>query len=176
MRIDVAGVVPMFGADTYVAARARMRGKALGSVPVADGSGPEFDVGELVTVPAVTWRPVDDDTVDVVLTDHGTTVTARVSVDEIGRVLDVSSTGRCPGAGRRSGPCRTDRTNMSGRGWTPRPSSGRSRPRPVPADRGGPPGSAERISRWAPTVPGRGVATRIAGCRARLRRAVGAGW
>jgi hypothetical protein len=42
MRIDVAGYVPMFGADTYVAGRGRMRGRFLGLVPVADGSGPEF--------------------------------------------------------------------------------------------------------------------------------------
>ena len=108
MRIDVAGFVPMFGADTYVAGRGRMRGTLLGLVPVADGSGPEFDLGELVTwlddavllapgmllVPAVTWRPVDDDSFDVVLTDHGRTVTARVSVDELGRVRDVSTTDR----------------------------------------------------------------------------------
>jgi hypothetical protein len=105
MRIDVAGYVPMFGSDTYVAGRGRMRGKLLGLVPVADGSGPEFDLGELVTwlddavllapsmllVPALTWRAVDDDTFDVVLTDHGRTVTGRVSVDELGRVRAFST-------------------------------------------------------------------------------------
>jgi hypothetical protein len=98
----------MFGADTYVSGRGRMRGKLLGLVTVADGSGPEFDVGELVTwlddavllapgmllVPAVSWRSVDDDTFDLVLTDRGTTVTARVSVDAGGRVRDVSTTDR----------------------------------------------------------------------------------
>ena len=108
MRIDVAGVLPMFGADTYIAGRGSMRGKVLGLVPVADGSGPEFDLGELVTwlddavllapsmllVPAVTWVAVDDDSFDVVLTDHGTTVTGRVSVDELGRVRDFSTADR----------------------------------------------------------------------------------
>ena len=108
MRIDVAGLVPMFGTDTYVAGRGRMRGKVLGLIPVADGSGPEFDLGELVTflndavmlapgmllASAVSWRPVDDDSFDLVLTDHGTTVTARVSVDELGRVREFSTTDR----------------------------------------------------------------------------------
>jgi hypothetical protein len=108
MRIDVAGFVPMFGTDTYVAGRGRMRGKVLGLVPVADGSGPEFDLGELVTYlndavllapgmlldPAVTWNGVDDDSFDLGLTDHGTTVTARVSVDELGRMTEFSTTDR----------------------------------------------------------------------------------
>jgi Family of unknown function (DUF6544) len=49
MRVDVAGVVPMFGTDTYVAGRGRMHGKVLGLVTVADGEGTEFDLGELVT-------------------------------------------------------------------------------------------------------------------------------
>ena len=108
MRIDLAGVLPVYGADTYVAGRGRMRGTVLGLVPVADGAGPEFDIGELVTwlddavllapgmllVPAVTWSAVDDDSFDVMVTDRGTTVGARVSVDGRGRVLDVSTTDR----------------------------------------------------------------------------------
>lgn len=108
MRIDVAGFVPMFGTDTYVAGSGRMRGKLLGLVPVADGSGQEFDLGELATylddavmlapgmllVPAVTWHVVDDDSFDLVFTDHGTTVTARVSVDEVGRVREFSTADR----------------------------------------------------------------------------------
>jgi hypothetical protein len=75
---------------------------------VADGSGPEFDLGELVTylndavllapgmllAPTVTWRPVDDSSFDVALTDRGTTVTARIDVDERGRARDFSTADR----------------------------------------------------------------------------------
>src|SRR4051812_30684791 len=49
MRIDVAGVVPMFGTDTYLHRAGRMHGKVFGLFTVADGAGPEFDLGELVT-------------------------------------------------------------------------------------------------------------------------------
>jgi len=41
MRIDFAGVLPMFGVDLYQAGPGRMRGKLLGMITVADGSGPE---------------------------------------------------------------------------------------------------------------------------------------
>ena len=46
---------------------------------------------------------MDDDTFDVVLTDHGRTVTGRVSVDERGRVRAFSTTDRfwaLPGGSR----------------------------------------------------------------------------
>jgi hypothetical protein len=49
MRIDFAGVLPMFGVDVYRAGQARMHGKLLGLITVADGSGPEFDLSELTT-------------------------------------------------------------------------------------------------------------------------------
>jgi hypothetical protein len=108
---------------------------------VADGSGPEFDLGELVTwlddavllapgmllVPAVTWRHVDDDSFDVRLTDHGTTVTARVSVDEYGRVRDFSTSDRF--CALPTGLVRA-RWTTPVQGWTT------SRDRPVPE--GGP--------------------------------------
>jgi hypothetical protein len=59
----------MFGVDLYQAGPGRMRGKLLGMITVADGSGQEFDLGELTTylndalmrapsmllTPAVTW-------------------------------------------------------------------------------------------------------------------------
>ena len=61
MRIDFAGVLPMFGLDTYQAGHGRMHGKVLGPITVADGPGPEFDISELMTYvndgPNV--RPVD---------------------------------------------------------------------------------------------------------------------
>ena len=61
MRIDFAGFVPMIGRDAYVDGRGSMRGKLLGVVPVADGRGDEFDLGELVTWlnDAIMLLPVD---------------------------------------------------------------------------------------------------------------------
>ena len=60
-----------------------------------DATGPELDIGELVTFlndaiffapsmllgPAVSWRAAGDDAFDVSLTDGGRTVMARVSLD-----------------------------------------------------------------------------------------------
>jgi hypothetical protein len=108
MRIDFAGVVPMFGSDTYRSGRGRMVGKVLGLVTVADGAGHEFDVGELVTyvndafmlapsmllTPAVHWDPVDEGSFDVTVSDADLTVTARVFVDGQGRLIDFSTTDR----------------------------------------------------------------------------------
>ena len=79
MRIDFLHVVPMVGRDSYVAGHGAMRGKVLGLVTVADGSGPEFDLGELVTylndalvlAPSMlledttVWTAVDDDSFDI---------------------------------------------------------------------------------------------------------------
>ena len=108
MRVDMAGVLPVYAVDSYVGGRGRMRGRLLGLVPVADGSGPEFDVGELATwvddaamtapsmllVPAARWTPVDDGCVQLAFTDSGTTVTTRLSVDAAGRLTDVSTEDR----------------------------------------------------------------------------------
>jgi hypothetical protein len=102
MRVDMAGVLPMFGTDTYLSGVGRMHGKLLGLVTVADGTGPEFDLGELVTwvndavmlapsmllTPAVRWEAVDDTTFELVVTDHGNSVTARVLVDSVGQPVE----------------------------------------------------------------------------------------
>lgn len=48
MRIRVGRIVPMVAADTYVAGRGEMLG-TLFRAKVAHGTGPEFDLGELVT-------------------------------------------------------------------------------------------------------------------------------
>jgi hypothetical protein len=108
MRIDFARVVPMFGSDTYLSGRGRMVGKVLGLFTVADGAGHEFDVGELVTyvndafmlapsmllTRAVQWGPVDEHSFDVTVSDADLTVTAGISVDEQGRLVDFSTTDR----------------------------------------------------------------------------------
>jgi hypothetical protein len=101
-------LVPMIGRDTYLHGKGRLVGRAFDLFTVVDGSGPEFDTSELVTFldDAVLMAPsmllglrasftsVDDDSFDVSLTDHGTTVTARVFLDERGAPRDFSTTDR----------------------------------------------------------------------------------
>ena len=108
MRIDFAGVLPMFGVDVYRAGQGRMHGKLLGLITVADGSGPEFDIGELTTyvndalmiapsmllTPAVTWTAVDDHRFDITVSDGRISTTSRVFLDEQGRMVDFSTTDR----------------------------------------------------------------------------------
>jgi hypothetical protein len=109
MRIRFAGALPMVGWDTYLNGRGRMRGKLLGLVPVADGSGPEFDLGELVTWlnDAIMFAPSmllgahasfaatgSDDEFDVTVTDRGQTVRARVHLDADGAPRDFSTEDR----------------------------------------------------------------------------------
>ena len=108
MRISWAGIVPMLGTDTYLRGRGRMQGKLLNAVTVANGQGPEFDVGELATYlndailvapsmllgPATSWAEVDDRCFDVTLSDSGLTATARVWLDERGAPSDFSTTDR----------------------------------------------------------------------------------
>jgi hypothetical protein len=102
LRLMIAGVVPMWGWDTYRSGSGRMLGKALGLVTVADGSGPEFDISELTTWlnDAVLMAPgmlLDDRTrfdaatagsFRVSVTDGGRTVSAEVFLDDAGRPRD----------------------------------------------------------------------------------------
>lgn len=108
MRIDAARLVPMFGSDTYVDHRGRMAGTVLGLIPVAEGEGPEFDLGELVTYvndalllaptmllcPAAVWRPIDAQNFAVVVTDGGNRVSARCTIDGDGRLVDFQTDDR----------------------------------------------------------------------------------
>ncbi|HEY5013275.1 MAG TPA: DUF6544 family protein [Acidimicrobiia bacterium] len=122
MRVDFAGLVPMVGRDAYLGGLGRMRGKLLGLLPVADGSGVEFDVSELATWlddaiilspsmlldPATTWSEIDDDAFAVAFTDIGLRVEARVLVDRRGAPLVFSTTDRY--AALPSGPLRAEWT------------------------------------------------------------------
>jgi len=98
----------MFGVDLYQAGPGRMRGKLLGMITVADGSGQEFDLGELTTylndalmrapsmllTPAVTWGRLT--------TTRSTSACPTAQsrrphgsyVDEQGRMVDFSTTDR----------------------------------------------------------------------------------
>lgn len=97
LRVDV-GPVPMIAADTLIHGQGSMKGSVLGLVPVLDSSGPEMDVGELVTwlndavllAPTmllrdgVEWADVDDRSFGVTVTAHDVQATARVVVNADG--------------------------------------------------------------------------------------------
>ncbi len=108
MRLPFGGVVPAIGRDTYVGGRGRMLAKLFDVFKVADGSGNEFDVGELATylndlvllAPSmllgdrVTWSAIDGGSFRISLSDRDHTVSARVVVDERGAPLDFETTDR----------------------------------------------------------------------------------
>ncbi|WP_029432356.1 DUF6544 family protein [Blastococcus sp. URHD0036] len=108
MRLLVGRAVPLWGWDTYRAGHGRMRGKLLGLVPVANGSGPEFDTSELVTWlddavlmapgmlldPRVGWEETGADSFRVAVTDAGRTVGAEVRLGAHGRPYDVRTDDR----------------------------------------------------------------------------------
>ncbi len=108
MRVRIAGVLPVVARDMYVAGRGSLRAKLLGLLTVAEESGDEIDAGELVTwlndavllapsmlmSPQVKTSPVDKSSFDVAVTDSGRTVSARVSVDDDGRLTEFSTTDR----------------------------------------------------------------------------------
>jgi uncharacterized protein DUF6544 len=107
MRIQ-AGVLRMTGRDAYAGGQGRMYGKLAGLIPVADGSGLEYDVGELTTflndavllAPSmllslpVSWAQTDENSFDVTLEDAGHRVSGRVFLDERGAPVDFSTVDR----------------------------------------------------------------------------------
>ena len=142
MRIDALHVIPMVGRDTYIAGRGAMHGKVLGLIPVADGEGEPFDIGELVTYvnDALMLAP------SMLLCDRrppgrrrtatrsrspsptpGRTVTAVVEVDRRGALRDFSTTDRFMDG--PDGPVRTrwiDPGRPLGRGRWAEAAAGRS--------------------------------------------------
>jgi len=108
MRLRFWGFVPVIGRDTYRAGRGRLRIRLLDLLTIADGKGPEYDLGELVTwlddavlfapsmllTPAVSWTAVDEESFDLALTDAGRTVHARVRVNGRGAPLEVETIDR----------------------------------------------------------------------------------
>jgi hypothetical protein len=100
-RLKMLGLWIVKGEDAYVAGRGRMSGKVAGLFTIFDASGPELDQGamvrflnEMMWFPSaflsdyITWRAVDDRSVDVTFTDRGRNVTARLFIDETGRLTD----------------------------------------------------------------------------------------
>ncbi|MFW6313124.1 MAG: DUF6544 family protein, partial [Spirochaetota bacterium] len=97
----IRGKWPMTGLDSYMYGEGRMQIKLLNLITIADVSGPEMDVSGLVTflndlilcplgyfsVP-VQWRQVGDTQAELSLTNREITVTALLTFDEAGRIVN----------------------------------------------------------------------------------------
>jgi hypothetical protein len=108
MRLTLGAFFPTVVRDTYLRGHGHMLAKAFDLFKVADGRGPEIDIGELVTylndailyAPSMIlrqetrWTAVDEESFDVTLSDAGQSVTARVFIDERGAPRDFSTTDR----------------------------------------------------------------------------------
>ena len=102
MKARMSHVLPLLARDTYVDGHGHMRARVAGLFDVADGTGPEYDTGELVTwlndvllfAPTMLlgrstrFRHVDDESFDVAFTDGDRTVAARAWTDRRGAVID----------------------------------------------------------------------------------------
>ena len=112
--IRFGGLVPTLARDTYVGGHGRMLVRALDLVTLVDATGRELDIGELTTwlndavllapsmllAPNVRFTELDDASFEVALTDRGTTVSARVLLDERGAPVNFTSTDRFVGSGK----------------------------------------------------------------------------
>lgn len=108
MKAQMRRIFPVRVRDTYVYGRGHMLAKVAGILTVADGSGKEFDEGELVTwvndvvlfAPTMLLGPsthfwhVDDERFGVTFSDGECTVKARVAIDSRGAPIDFETTDR----------------------------------------------------------------------------------
>jgi hypothetical protein len=108
MKARMKHVLPLLARDTYIDGRGRMLGKIADLVTVVDGSGPEFDQGELVTWlndcvlfapsmllgPRTRWSQATARSFDIAFSDHTSVVTARVFVDDRGAPIDFETNDR----------------------------------------------------------------------------------
>lgn len=108
MKAQMRRIFPVRVQDTYVYGRGHMLAKVAGILKVADGSGKEFDEGELVTwvndvvlfAPTMLlgssarWWHLDDRRFGVAFSDGECTVKARVAIDSHGAPIDFETTDR----------------------------------------------------------------------------------
>lgn len=94
--------------DRYVRARGHMQARLMGQFTIMDATGPELDLGELVTWlndavmfapsmllrPTVGWRQVDNDSFELRMTDGGLAVAATVFLNSEGAPLVFATTDR----------------------------------------------------------------------------------
>lgn len=100
-RLKMSGFWLFRGTDTYKDGHGHMFGRAARLFTIFDARGEELDqatmvryLNEMVWFPTaflsdhITWQDVDADTFDLTYTDRGRSVTARLTVDEAGRLTE----------------------------------------------------------------------------------------
>jgi hypothetical protein len=108
MHLALGNLLPTVVRDTYLKGHGRMQAKAWDLFKVVDASGPELDVGEMVTYlndavlfaptmimsPNTEWTFVGENCFDLKLHDGVNAVSARVFIDRRGAPYDFSTTDR----------------------------------------------------------------------------------
>jgi hypothetical protein len=108
MKARMKGLFPVLARDTYLHGHGHMLATLAHLLKIAEGSGPEYDVGELVTWvndailfapsmllgPDTRWSHIDAKSFAIAFTDSGRTVSARVRVDERGAPVDFQTLDR----------------------------------------------------------------------------------
>ncbi len=100
-RLKMFGLWLAKGDDTYKAGHGHMFGKIAGLYTIFDARGPELDQGTMLRYlnettwfpiallsDYITWQAADDHAFDVTFTDCGKSVTARLIVDDSGRLIN----------------------------------------------------------------------------------------
>lgn len=103
-RFKMAGLPLLRVQDVYESGQGAMRGKLAGLITLFDVRGEELDQGammrylnEMMWFPTsllgenISWQAVDDQSVDVTLTDCGKSATARLFFDEMGRLTNFTA-------------------------------------------------------------------------------------
>lgn len=108
-RADIMPLVGMRVIDAYVGGEGRLRVRLLGSIPVANATGPEVNYGELYRYlaelpwapqailgnPALRWRQIDDASVEVAAeTSDGDLARVRLTFDAAGDIVAIEADDR----------------------------------------------------------------------------------
>ncbi|MEO8683275.1 MAG: DUF6544 family protein [Devosia sp.] len=116
----MAGVVPIHVVDSYVAGAGLLEARLTGSIRIAHGTGPESDKGEMIrflselawnpdailTAKGLTWRQLDEKTVEVSAPTLGGVATVRHVFDAAGDIVNIEADDRPYGVEGNSTPTR----------------------------------------------------------------------
>jgi hypothetical protein len=103
-RFKVAGLPLLRARDVYESGRGHMFGKLAGIFTIFDARGEELDqatmiryLNEIMWFPTaflgenIAWRALDDHSAEVTFSDHGKSVSARMTFDDVGRLTNFTT-------------------------------------------------------------------------------------
>jgi hypothetical protein len=119
-RGSMASVIPIRVVDSYVAGKGWLEARIAGSIPVANATGAAVSKGEamrflaeftwnpdsLVNAAGLTWRQLDDATVEVTMLTEGGPATVRLLFDAAGDIVGIEADDRQMGTETDSPPTR----------------------------------------------------------------------